>query len=63
MYSAKKQPLGVKLAGEVAEHLVTARFMELVAAAHKVAKRRYPDLKGLPVLATAHDRDTVHQTE
>ena len=58
-----KQPLGVKLAEEVAEHLVTARFMELVAAAHKAAKRRYAGIKGLPVIATAHDWDTVHMTE
>ncbi len=58
-----ERPLGVKLAEEVAEHLVTARFMELVAAAHKTAKRRYAGVKGLPVLATAHDWDTVHQTE
>jgi hypothetical protein len=57
-----KQPLGVKMAEEIARHLVTARFMELVAAAHKTAKRRSPALKGLPVLATAHDWDTVHQT-
>ena len=59
----EKMSLGVRLAEEVAEHLVTARFMELVAAANKVAKRRYPGLKGLPVLATAHDWDTVHQTK
>ncbi len=57
-----KQPLGVKMAEEIASHLVTARFMQLVAAAHKAAKRRAPALKGLPVLATAHDWDTVHQT-
>ena len=63
LFPDEKQPLGVKLAEEVAEHLVTARFMELVAAAHKAAKRRYAGVKGLPVLATAHDWDTVHQTE
>ena len=40
-----------------------ARFMELAAAAHKAAKRRYSVVRGLPVLATAHDWDTVHQTE
>jgi hypothetical protein len=59
----QKQPLGVKLAEEVAEHLVTVRFMELVAAAHKHANRRYPGLRGLPILATAHDWDDVHQTQ
>lgn len=63
LFLDEKQPLGVKLAEELAEHLVTARFMELVAAAHKAAKRRYPAVKGLPVLATAHDWDTVHKTE
>lgn len=58
-----KQPLSVQIAGELAEHLVTARFMQLIAAAHKAAKRRDRGLKGLPVLATAHDWDTVHLTE
>jgi hypothetical protein len=62
LYLDDRLPLGIKLAEEVASHLVTARFMELVAAAHKSAKRRYPSLKGFPVLATAHDWDTVHQT-
>jgi hypothetical protein len=57
------QPLGVKLAEEVAEHLVTARFMQLVAAAHKAAKNQCPGLNRLPVLATAHDWSTVHRTE
>jgi hypothetical protein len=63
LFCDEKQPLGVQLAAELAEHLVTARFMELVAAAHKAAKRRYKGVEGLPVLATAHDWDTVHQTE
>jgi hypothetical protein len=63
LFLDENQALGVKLAEEVAEHLVAARFMELVAAAHKAAKRRYAGLKGLPILATAHDWDTVHQTD
>ena len=63
LFLAERQPLGVKLAEEVTEHLVTARFMELVAASHQLAKERYDDLKSLPVLATVHDWDTVHQTE
>jgi hypothetical protein len=63
LFLDERQPLGVKLAEEVAKHLVTARFMQLVAAAHKTAKRRCAGLKGLPVLATAHDWDTVHKTE
>jgi hypothetical protein len=63
LFLKEKKPLGVKMAEEVAEHLVTARFMQLVAAAHKVAKRKYPPLKGCPVLATAHDWDVAHQTE
>jgi hypothetical protein len=62
LYGDSKQPLGVQMAGELAEHLVTARFMQLIAAAHKAAKRRYSELKGLPVIATAHDWETVHQT-
>jgi hypothetical protein len=57
-----KTPLGVKLAEEVAVHLVTARFMQLVAATHKISKRKHIGLKGCPVLATVHDWDVVHQT-
>lgn len=63
LYVKENQPLAVELSREVAEHLVTARFMELVAAAHKAAKRRYAGVRGLPILATAHDWDTVHKTE
>ncbi len=59
----EKQPLGVKLAEEVAEHLVTARFLQLVAAAHAIAKETHAGLRGLPVFATAHDWDVVHRTE
>jgi hypothetical protein len=54
------RPLVVQIAAELAVHLVTARFMELIAAAHKAAKRRYRPLAGLPVLATAHEWDVVH---
>ncbi len=63
LYRDPAQPLGVKMAGDVAGHLVTARFMELVAAAHAVASKRYSKLRGLPILATAHDWDDAHQSE
>jgi hypothetical protein len=56
------QPLSVKMAAELADHLVNARFMQLIAAAHAAAKRQYKPLEGLPVLATAHDWDRVHRT-
>jgi hypothetical protein len=59
---AHNQTLGIELAEEIAEHLVTARFMQLVAAAHLAAKHLYPALAGLPIFATAHDWDTVHRT-
>ena len=62
LYGRIKEPLVVQMAGELAEYLITARFMELIAAAHKAAKRRHGGLKGLPVLATAHDWETAHQT-
>jgi hypothetical protein len=62
LYSAEQQPLGVQLAAELTEHLVTVRFMELVAAAHEVAKSKFPQLAGMPILATVHDWDTVNQT-
>jgi hypothetical protein len=58
----ESQPLSVKMAAELADHLVNARFMQLIAAAHYVAKRSCQALDGLPVLATAHDWDTVHLT-
>jgi hypothetical protein len=63
LFFQQGKPLGIRLAEEVAEHLVTARFMELVAAAHAAGKGRYAGLQGLPLLATAHDWDTVHKTE
>ncbi len=62
LFLDERQPLGVKLAGEITEHLVTARFMQLVAAAHKVAKRRHPALKGVSIFSTAHDWDTAHRS-
>ena len=58
----REKHLALELAEEIADHLVTSRFMELVAEAHKKAKRRFAGLRGLPVLATAHDWDTVHKT-
>jgi hypothetical protein len=62
LHGPEDQPLGVRLAEEVTEHLVTARFMQLVATAHERAKKKFSGLDGMPVLATAHDWDTVHQT-
>ncbi len=48
---------------ELTDHLVNARFMQLIAAAHESAKRACPALSGLPVLSTAHDWPTVHRSE
>jgi hypothetical protein len=62
LFAGEDQPLAVRLAEEVTDHLVTARFMQLVGAAHELAKARFTGLDGMPVLATAHDWDTVHQT-
>jgi len=59
----KGPPLTVRVAGELAEHLVLARYMELVAEAHEKAKTIRPELGGVPVLATAHDWEVVHVTE
>jgi len=61
-YCDESQPLSVKMAAELADHLVTARFMQLIAAAHALTKQTDNMLDGLPVLATAHDWDVVHQT-
>lgn len=60
LFLDQKQPLGVRLASEVAEHLVVARFNELIGAAHRVAKNSCPELDGLPILSTAHDWDTLY---
>jgi hypothetical protein len=62
LFRGEEQPLSVELAEEVAEHLVTARFMELVAASHAAAKLLFDGLRGFRVLASAHDWDTVHET-
>ncbi len=61
-YGDEDQPLSVKMAAELADHLVNARFMQLIAAAHASAKESDDALDGLPILATAHDWDTVHRT-
>jgi hypothetical protein len=61
-YCDPSQPLSLKVAEELADHLVNARFMQLIAAAHQTAKQRYKALDGLPILATAHEWDRVHQT-
>jgi hypothetical protein len=61
-YGDQEQPLSVRLAAELADHLVNARFMQLIEAAHSSGKRKYQPLHGLPVFATAHDWDTVHRT-
>jgi len=63
LYTDHAQPLGVRLAGEIAEYLVIARFMELIAEAHNRAKREHPELEGVLVLATAHDWDIIHSTQ
>lgn len=47
---------------ELTNHLVNARFMQLIAAAHESAKRACPPLAGLPVFSTAHDWPTVHRS-
>jgi hypothetical protein len=59
LFCDEKQPLGVKLAGEITEHLLVARFNELIGAAHKLAKQMCPQLDGFPILSTAHDWDRL----
>jgi hypothetical protein len=60
LYAKESQPLGVQLAGEIAEYLVVARYDELIGEAHAVAKKKCRDLKSVPVLCTAHDWDTLY---
>ncbi|CAG0992956.1 hypothetical protein PLCT2_02574 [Planctomycetaceae bacterium] len=57
------KPLQLELAASIAGHLVCARFVQLIAHAHKLAKRRYLPLRKLPVIATAHEWDSMAQTE
>jgi hypothetical protein len=59
LYCDENQPLSVTLAAELAEHIVVARFNELVGEAHKLAKENCLDLAGLPILSTAHDWDVL----
>jgi hypothetical protein len=63
LYCDEKQPLGVKIAGEITEHLVVARFDELIGAAHRIAKELCPELCGLPVLSTAHEWDRLYPSQ
>jgi hypothetical protein len=63
LFCDEKQPLGIRLAGEIAEHLVVARFDELIETAHRVAKERCPQLDGFPVLSTAHDWDILYPSK
>ncbi len=63
LFLDQNRPLSVRLAEEIAEHVVTARFMELVAAGRAAASQGYPLLKSVPLLATAHDWDVIHRTE
>ena len=58
-----KRTLLEDLVLELTDHLVNARFMQLIAAAHESAKRACPSLAGLPVFSTAHDWSTVHRSE
>jgi hypothetical protein len=62
-FSKKEIALGVEIAGEIAEHLVTARFCELIKVAHDLGKQRCGDLIGLPIVSTAHEWDTVAPSE
>jgi hypothetical protein len=63
LYAKPKQPLGVQLAGEIAEYLVVARYDQLIGAAHAIAKKKCRDLTGVPVLCTAHEWDTLYPLE
>ena len=62
-FTDENHPLGVELAEEITSHLVTARFMQLVGAAHEAAKAQYSELGKLQIFASAHDWDVVHKTE
>jgi len=57
------QPLSPELAAEITEHLVVARFDELIAAATAAARQLRPELMGVPVFSTAHERDALYAIE
>ena len=53
-------PLHIEIAQELAICQVTARFIELIAAAHLILHERAPDIAAIPILSTAHDWDVIH---
>lgn len=57
------QALSVQLAAEITEHLVVARFDELISAATAAARRLRPELEGVPVFSTAHEWDALYVSE
>jgi hypothetical protein len=59
-YLLETKPLSVEIAEELSEHLVTARFMELIAAAHSILREQSSSSALIPFLSTAHDWDTCH---
>jgi hypothetical protein len=54
--------LQLEMAASITLHLVCAHFVSLIANAHQRAKRVYKPLRGLPVIATAHDWDQFGQS-
>jgi|GEM_PF-1528416 hypothetical protein len=61
-YRPKKDeviPLQLEMASSIASHLVCAHFIDAIFKAHQVAKAQEPKLKGVPVIATAHDWDRM----
>jgi hypothetical protein len=59
LYLDEDQPLGTKIAEEIAIYLVVARFSELIKMAHQIAKEYRPELHSVPIFSTAHDWDRL----
>jgi len=55
-------PFEMRFAKTVAEFAIVLRFCELVERAHQRAKEKSAALKGLRILADAHDYDCLHQS-
>jgi hypothetical protein len=55
-------PLQFEMASSIASHLICAHYIDIVFKAHNAAKAKEPKLRGLPIIATAHDWDRMAQS-
>jgi hypothetical protein len=56
------KPLVIEIAESIASHLICAHYISLIAKAHERAKLEEEKMRGLHVIATAHDWDSFGET-